>query len=147
MTTAAAQSHQFAPVHSISFNTNASSGYPSTGEVFITGSNLLINTALGLAVGDQLFILENDGTDPIIGTFAFLANGAMFTADGVTFQIFYDANGGAAPFGPAVGNDIELSVVRVAVVPEPSTWMGGIIGFVGFAYWQRRRFAQLLHRA
>src|SRR5260370_4026497 len=30
MTTAAAQSHQFAPVHSISFNTNASSGYPSS---------------------------------------------------------------------------------------------------------------------
>src|SRR5438046_10386017 len=29
MTTAAAQSHQFAPVHSISFNTSASSGYPS----------------------------------------------------------------------------------------------------------------------
>src|SRR5438445_4773891 len=30
MTTAAAQSHQLAPVHSISFNTSASSGYPSS---------------------------------------------------------------------------------------------------------------------
>src|SRR5437762_3625041 len=29
MTTVVAQSHQFAPVHSISFNTSASSGYPS----------------------------------------------------------------------------------------------------------------------
>ena len=34
-------------------------------------------------------------------------------------------------------------VVRVVAVPEPSTWMGGVIGFVGFAYWQRRRFARM----
>jgi hypothetical protein len=49
----------------------AGTGYDQvdvTGEVFITGSNLLINTALGLAVGDTLFILENDGIDPITGT-------------------------------------------------------------------------------
>src|SRR5437879_13377467 len=30
MTIAAAQSHQFAPVHPISFNTSASNGYPSS---------------------------------------------------------------------------------------------------------------------
>jgi autotransporter-associated beta strand protein len=119
-----------------------------TGEVFITGSNLLINTALGLAVGDQLFILENDGIDAVQGTFAGLANGDTFTADGVTFQIFYNANGGAAPLGPAVGNDIELSVVSTAV-PEPTTWIGGALGFpfIVFVYIQRRRRAQMLRRA
>jgi autotransporter-associated beta strand protein len=120
-----------------------------TGEVFIAGSNLLINTALGLAVGDQLFILENDGFDLITGTFAGLANGATFTQDGVTFQIFYNANGGAAPLGPAVGNDIELSVVRAAVIPEPTTWIGGALAipFIVFVYIQRRRRAQMLRRA
>jgi autotransporter-associated beta strand protein len=111
-----------------------------TGEVFITGSNLLINTALGLAVGDQLFILENDGTDPIIGTFAFLADGAMFTAGGAAFQIFYNADGQGG------GNDIELIV---AAVPEPTTWIGGALAipFLGFVYIQRRRRAQMLRLA
>ena len=111
-----------------------------TGEVFITGSNLLINTALGLAVGDQLFILENDGIDPITGTFAGLANGATFSSGGDTFQIFYDANGQGG------GNDIELSVTAVPGVPEPSTWVAGALAFVALAYTQRRRFAQMLRR-
>jgi hypothetical protein len=113
-----------------------------TGEVFITGSNLLINTALGLAVGEHLFIVENDGSDAVTGTFAGLANGATFTQDGVTFQIDYFASGDGGAFGPAVpGNDIELTVT--AVVPEPSTWLGSVLAFVGLAYMQRRRFAQM----
>jgi hypothetical protein len=120
-----------------------------TGAVFITGSNLLINTALGLAVGEHLFIVENDGTDAVTGTFAGLANGATFTQDGVTFQIFYDANGGAAPLGPAVGNDIELSVTAITAIPEPTTWVGGTLAipFIVFVYIQRRRRAQMLRRA
>ena len=113
----------------------------------LLGSNLVIHSVSGLTAGETLFIVKNDGFDAVSGKFNGLNNGDKFTADGDTFQIFYNANGGAAPLGPAVGNDIELSVVRVAAVPEPSTWVGGIIGFVGFAYWQRRRFAQLLRRA
>jgi hypothetical protein len=95
-----------------------------------------------------LFIVENDGIDAVTGTFAGLPQGAMFTQDGVTFQIFYDANGGAAPLGPAVGNDIELSVVSTAV-PEPTTWIGGALAipFIVFVYIQRRRRAQMLRRA
>jgi hypothetical protein len=116
-----------------------------TGGVFITGSNLLINSALGLAVGEHLFIVENDGTDAVTGTFAGLADGATFTADGVTFQIDYFASGQDGAFGPAVpGNDIELTVTAV---PEPTTWVGGALAFVALAYWQRRRFAQILRRA
>jgi autotransporter-associated beta strand protein len=109
-----------------------------TGGVFITGSNLLINTALGLAVGEHLFIVENDGIDAVTGTFAGLPNGATFTQDGVTFQIDYFASGDGG------GNDISLTVTAV---PEPTTWMGGVLGFVALAYWQRRRFTQLLRRA
>ena len=106
----------------------------------LLGSNLVIHSVSGLTAGETLFIIENDGTDPITGTFAGLANGATFTQDGATFQIFYNANGQGG------GNDIELSVKSVAV-PEPTTWVGGVIGFVGFACWQRRRFAQMLRRA
>jgi len=94
----------------------------------------------GLAVGDELFIVENDGTDPVIGTFAGLPEGATFTAGGVTFQIFYDANGAGGR------NDIELSVTAVRPVPEPSTWVGGALAFAALAYTQRRRFARMLRR-
>src|SRR5205814_5420938 len=105
----------------------------------LTGSNLLINTALGLAVGEHLFIVESTGA--VTGTFAGLADGATFTADGVTFTIEY------APSGVGALNYVELTVDSVTAVPEPTTWVGGVLGFVALAYWQRRRFAQLLRRA
>jgi fibronectin-binding autotransporter adhesin len=107
-----------------------------TGTISITGANLVINSVSGLTVGEHLFIAENDGTDAITGTFNGLANGATFTSGGVTFQIFYDANGQGG------GNDIELSVV-----PEPSTWLAGALALAFVVYTQRRRFAQMLRRA
>ena len=110
------------------------------GGVFINGSILLINTALNLAVGEHLFIVENNGPNAVSGTFAFLPEGTVFSADGVNFQISYNASGQGG------GNDIELSVVSSAV-PEPTTWVGGALGFVALAYWQRRRRAQILRRA
>ena len=112
-------------------------------------SNLLINSVLGFAVGEHLFIVENDGIDPVTETFAGLANGATFSSGGDTFQIFYDASGQGG------GNDIELAVESVRPAPEPSTWVGGALGSVALAYTQRRRlcsrrlseFAQMLRRA
>jgi fibronectin-binding autotransporter adhesin len=112
-----------------------------TGAVFVTGSNLVLNSVSGLTVGDTLFIVENDGIDPVTGTFAGLANGATFTADGVTFQIDYFASGQGG------GNDIELAVESVRPVPEPSTWVAGALACAFVAYTQRRRFAQMLRRA
>ena len=102
----------------------------------------------GLTVGDTLFIVENDGTDAISGTFNGLAEGDTFTSHGDTFQIFYDASDQGG------GNDIELSVVS-APTPEPSTWVAGALVFAALAYTQRRRlcsrrlseFARMLCRA
>ncbi len=101
-------------------------------------SNLVINSVSGLTVGEHLFIVENDGTDAVIGTFNGLANGAMFTQGSYTFTINYDGSGQGG------GNDIELTV---DVVPEPSTWVGGALALAFVAYTQRRRFAQMLRRA
>ncbi|MCI0682029.1 MAG: LamG domain-containing protein, partial [Gemmataceae bacterium] len=61
--------------------------------------------------GNSFNIIDNDGTDAITGTFAGLAEGAVFAADGTTFQISY--TGGT-------GNDVVLSVVGVTVA-----WDGG----------------------
>jgi fibronectin-binding autotransporter adhesin len=104
-------------------------------------SNLVIDSVSGLTAGETLFIVENDGSDAVTGTFAGLANGATFTADSVTFQIDYFASGQGG------GNDIELSVVSVPPVPEPSTWVSGALACAFLAYTQRRRFAQMLRRA
>jgi hypothetical protein len=119
-----------------------------TGTVSITGANLVINSVSGLTVGDTLFIVENDGTDPITGMFNGLGEGATFSSGGDTFTISYIASGQGG------GNDIELSVVS-APTPEPSTWVAGSLVFAALAYTQRRRlcsrrlseFAQMLRRA
>jgi hypothetical protein len=109
-----------------------------TGTVTITGSNLLLNSVSGLTPGDHLFIIENDGTDAITGTFSGLANGAMFSSGGDTFQIFYDATGQGG------GNDIELTVI--SAVPESSTFVHAALACLVIVYMKRRRFAQMLRR-
>ena len=49
----------------------------------------------------------------------------------------------------ALGGNVELTVDRVAPVPEPTTWIGGALGipFIVFVYFQRRRRAQMLRPA
>ena len=118
----------------------AGTGYDQvfvTGAVSIANANLALNLVSGLSVGDNLFIVESTGA--VTGTFTGLADGTTFTQDGVTFTIDYYPSG-------ALGGNVELTVDRVTAVPEPSTWVGGVLGFVALAYWQRRRFAQMLRR-
>jgi autotransporter-associated beta strand protein len=120
----------------------AGTGYDQvsvTGAVNLAG-NLVINSASGLTAGDNLFIVENDGTDAVSGTFNGLAEGTMFTQQGDTFTISYIANGQGG------GNDVELTVDSVTV-PEPSTWVAGALMVAFVAYSQRRRFTQLLRKA
>jgi hypothetical protein len=109
------------------------------GAVSILNANLALNLVSGLSVGDQLFIVESTGA--VTGTFAGLPQGQTFTQDGVTFTIDY------APSGVGALNYVELAVDRVTPVPEPSTWVAGVLAFVALAYTQRRRFTRLLNRA
>ncbi|HEY5910235.1 MAG TPA: autotransporter-associated beta strand repeat-containing protein [Verrucomicrobiae bacterium] len=55
-----------------------------------------------MRIGDQFFIINNDGAEAITGTFLDLPNGASFSASGFRFRINY--NGGT-------GNDVVLTVV------------------------------------
>jgi autotransporter-associated beta strand protein len=87
-----------------------------SGTVDVTGSNLVIpetvdSNSIPLAYGEQLTILYNDGTDPVIGTFA---QGNLVTSStGQQFTISY--TGGD-------GNDIVLTAV-----PEP----GSLVSLLG----------------
>ena len=83
-----------------------------TGTVDITGSNLAVTVGSTFTLGSKFFILLNDSTDLVTGTFA---QGATVTANnGYVFLINYFDNGD----GGTIGNDISLTLVPV---PEPST--------------------------
>ena len=114
--------------------TTAGSGYDQlgvTGTVSITGSNLVITAGSSLSIGQKFFIVLNDGSDLITGTFA---QGASITAsnNGDVFLINYLDNGDSG----IVGNDISLTVTAV---PEPSTYIAGIFALAALVYHQRRR--------
>jgi autotransporter-associated beta strand protein len=83
-----------------------------TGSVALNGANLAGSLSNGfLPEIDQLFFLiVNDGTEPVSGTFA---QGATVTFSGIPFQIGYAANSQTNSFNG--GNDV---VVRA--VPEPA---------------------------
>lgn len=114
------------------------SGYDQvsvTGTVDIAGSILSLNPGAGLNVGDTYYILANNGTDAITGTFS---QGASITAGTNVFSINYMANFD----GGSVANDISLTLV--AVLPETSTWISGAVaaGIAvthGFMVWAKRR--------
>ena len=74
-----------------------------TGTVSLANAtlNVIPNFTTPVAIGQQFTIINNDGTDPITGTFNGLANGAQFSAGGYTFRINY-AGG--------TGNDVVLTL-------------------------------------
>jgi autotransporter-associated beta strand protein len=70
---------------------------PGTGydQLNVRGTNQLGGATLHVSVGfppgegDQFTIINNDGSEAIVGTFAGLPNGSVFTADGLQFRILY----------------------------------------------------------
>ena len=105
-----------------------------TGTVNLGGvlaSSLVLNVS-GLTeanVGEKFFIVLNDGTDLVSGTFA---QGATVTAGGYTFAINYADNGD----GGLVANDVSLTMTPV---PEPATWVGAALALGAVAAASRRR--------
>ena len=81
--------------------------FAATGSVNLAGATLA--ATLGYAPGsdDHLVIISNDAADPVVGTFAGLAEGATLAIGGVNFTISY--RGGD-------GNDVVLS----HIVPVPA---------------------------
>ena len=74
------------------------------GELDVTFLNSFVPTT-----GDSFVIIDNDGSDAVVGTFTGLAQGAVVTVDGVSLAISY--TGGT-------GNDVTLSYV-VPADPTP----------------------------
>ena len=112
---------------------------PVTGTVTLAGDLLgsaLINGYTG-TLGDTIYAIYNDGSDPVIGTFF---NGALPVPEGGTvaisglrFAVHYAANAD----GGAVGNDVAL----VRVVPEPGA-LPSLLAALAFAGRRRGFFRQ-----
>ncbi len=74
-----------------------------TGTVSLGGANLnvIVPSGYEAATNTPFTIIDNDGTDPVSGTFAGLPEGATFTANGTTFRISYVGG---------TGNDVTLTI-------------------------------------
>lgn len=104
----------------------------------VTGSVTLNNATLALAVsgitptdGQLFFIVTNDSTDSVTGTFNNLAQGDQLTIGGNTFQISYAGDSTGNTF--TGGNDIVLKAI-VSPIPEPaalSLMAAGLLAIAG----------------
>ncbi len=74
--------------------------------VTLGGARLQITPAFTTAVrvGETFIILRNDGSDPVVGTFAGVPNGGQIRAGNYTFQINYNGFD---------GNDVVLTVADI----------------------------------
>jgi autotransporter-associated beta strand protein len=100
----------------------------------ITNSNLLVSVGTTLSVGQTFLIGLRTAGGSIRGEFA--QGNSVVGSDGTVFSISYIGGD---------GNDIVLTVAA-APVPEPSTWVGGVLAIAGLAFTQRRRLRKLIAR-
>lgn len=113
--------------------TTAGSGYDQlnvTGTVTLAG---LLNVTTGFtpAEGNLFFILLNDDSDAINGSFAGLANNAYFNAGVQGYRISYFGDSATNSF--TGGNDGVLMAV-----PEPRALILGAIGMLGLLRRRKR---------
>ena len=85
-----------------------------TGAVSLANCTLQVNSMPAVPVGTTFIIINNDGTDPVSGTFNGLAENSLLSASGQKFRIHY-AGG--------TGNDVTL--VRDTGAAGPQLSAGG----------------------
>lgn len=82
-----------------------------TGSVSLGNASLDIYSEAAVPIGAVLTIIDNDGPNPVTGTFAGLPEGASASAEGQPFRISY-AGGD--------GNDVTLTAAEPLVIDPPS---------------------------
>ena len=70
-----------------------------TGAVDLGAATLSLTVTPSLATGQSVVLIDNEGANPVVGTFSGLADGASLTAGGQRFKIFYAVG---------TGNDVVL---------------------------------------
>lgn len=88
-----------------------------TGTIDLGGTNgnavgkLQLNLFNGFkpAAGNSFTLIDNDGSGAVVGTFAAMAEGSTFTADGIVYKISYVGGD---------GNDVVVGVQNVPITPD-----------------------------
>jgi len=111
-----------------------------TGGVSLDGNGVIELTLQSFTpeAGDIFFVIRNDGSDLISGTFLGLAQGSTFEAAGQLWQISYQADFATGQF--TGGNDLAL-MAAVAAVPEPQTWLLLGSSALALCLYRRRKIA------
>jgi hypothetical protein len=103
----------------------------TVGGTVTLGGTLTLNTTGGpFPAGKTYLIIDNDGNDPIIGTFAGLPQGAILTSGGQAFSISY--SGGT-------GNDLVLTALPPVPALSPRSLFVLAIGLAIVALMAMRR--------
>lgn len=109
-----------------------------TGTVNISGANLQIARTFDPAIGTQFTLIANDGTDPVSGIFAALAEGAVISVDGVDFVITYAGGDGndvvltrntpptAHPGGPYIADEGASFTLDASASSDPDEPTAGL---------------------
>ena len=112
--------------------TTAGEDYDQIAVIGTVNLSGMLSLSLGYSPleNELFFLILNDGTDAVTGTFTGLAENSVFSQGGSSFRITYEADSTSNSF--TGGNDVAL-----IVVPEPSAGLLAVLGMVGLL--RRRR--------
>ncbi|MGC3992464.1 MAG: autotransporter-associated beta strand repeat-containing protein [Chthoniobacteraceae bacterium] len=116
-----------------------------SGSISLSGDldiSLLSATGYALSQGDVMYLILNNGSSAVSGTFdsingvgSGIGQDALFSVGGLSFKISYTADAGGVAFDGG-GNNVALMVMAV---PEPRTWLL-ILGGAGLVRLRRKNF-------
>ena len=108
---------------------------------------------MSAAEGDILYVVDNAGSGTTTGQFNNLTENAIVgTYGGSEWQIDYDVDAATNNLSYGSGNDVALSTVSLAAVPEPSSLaLAGSAGLtiaagLGWQRWRRKTRRRPPHR-
>ncbi|MCR9200590.1 MAG: hypothetical protein NXI04_18285, partial [Planctomycetaceae bacterium] len=106
-----------------------------TGTVTLSGGSLSVDVLppYNPAVGDSYVIINNDGVDAVTGTFAGLAEGAVFSSDGELFTVSYVGGDGNDVVLSSARHEFDFSATNFSASESAGTISGTVnrSGFVG----------------
>jgi fibronectin-binding autotransporter adhesin len=126
--------------HAIMFvlkGTNANHGYDRVvvnGAVNLGGATLDLRLLFTSSISNRFTLIENDGVDAVIGTFAGLAEGATFTNGMTAFKITYAGGTGNDVVVTQVSAQPESKLGGLTLLPNGAIQIGGS-GAPNLAYW------------
>ena len=104
-----------------------------TGTVtLVSGNSITMSLGFSPIQGTNFFLINNDGSDSIVGLLNGYAQNAVFSLAGQSWEISYTGNSGTNSF--TGGNDLVIQAV-----PEPATWALAAFSMTTVLVFRRRR--------